>query len=234
VLEPEAARGVRVVDELIGGALLLLFLVAVPVEWLVVLGKVLVALDLLLARGELLHLGATVPIPVPVLALHLGGERDQRAREGVDLVGGERGAVRQVGLVLGQQPLQAEQQRELASPCDRGHLAALVDLDERGLERPAAGASFAERLCGVLALEQEWLTRELFSAFEIGVGNGRVGEDRSAISHSGFDLRVVESGAVCFVKPPQGQGGDQFGGIAARVGLDSRSAPSQQRGVYGY
>ena len=53
----------------------------------------------------------------------------------VDLVGGEHGAVDEAGLLLGEQPLQAEQQRELAPPVDRGRLVAGVDLSEGRVQR---------------------------------------------------------------------------------------------------
>ena len=52
--------------------------------------------------------------------LQLGRERDQRARQGVDLVGVEGGAVGQVRLLVGEQPLEAEHQRIGAPPLDRG------------------------------------------------------------------------------------------------------------------
>ena len=53
-----------------------------------------------------------------VADLHIGEQRGQRVREGVDLVGGEHGAVDELGLVLRQQPLEPEQQRELAAPLE--------------------------------------------------------------------------------------------------------------------
>src|SRR5208282_1237438 len=55
-------------------------------------------------------------------ALRLGEQRGQRARKRVHLVRGQHGAVGEVRLVLGQQPLEAEQQRELAPPRGRGVL----------------------------------------------------------------------------------------------------------------
>ena len=44
------------------------------------------------------------------VALGLGQQRGQRARECVDLMGGEHRAVDEVGLLLGEQPLETEQQ----------------------------------------------------------------------------------------------------------------------------
>ena len=52
----------------------------------------------------------------------------------------ELGAVGEVRLLLGEQALEAEHQREVAAPLDRGGLAALVDLGEGGVQRPAARA----------------------------------------------------------------------------------------------
>ena len=55
-------------------------------------------------------------------------ERDQRAGQGVDLVGVQRRAVGQVRLLLREQPLEAEHQRVVAPPLERGLVAARVDL----------------------------------------------------------------------------------------------------------
>ena len=117
VLEPEAAGRVGIFEELVRGALLLALLVDVPVERLLVGVDVLVALDLLLAGGKLLELRApTIAVAVAEGALGLREQRDQGARQRVHLVGGERGLVGQVGLLLGQKALQPEQQGELAAP----------------------------------------------------------------------------------------------------------------------
>ena len=63
---------------------------------------------------------ATGASPVAVAAdQELGLERDQRAGQRVDLVGEQRRAVGQVRLLLGEQPLEAQHQRELAPPLDR-------------------------------------------------------------------------------------------------------------------
>ena len=173
VLEPEAAGGVRIVDQLVLGALLFLFLVAIPVERLVVV-QLVVALELLLAGGQLLDRAPAVAV-ARLVALGLGHEGDQGARERIDLMGGEGRAVGQVGLLLGEQPLQAEQQRVLAPPVDRGMLAAGLDLGHRSVERAPAGRALGQRHARVLALEQERFTRELFYAFEVHARNWRGG-----------------------------------------------------------
>ena len=122
VLEPEALAGVRVLGLL--GELRRRRRPSRLVPVLRLVGLVLV-LELLLAgdarraraRRSSSAIGA-VAVAVAV-ALRLGEQRGQRARQRVDLVGGEHGAVDQRRLVLAQQPLEAEQQRELPPPLDR-------------------------------------------------------------------------------------------------------------------
>ena len=62
--------------------------------------------------------GAPVAVAVGA-ALGLGQQRGQRARERVDLVGGEHRAVDERRLVLGEQAVEAEQQRPAAAPLAR-------------------------------------------------------------------------------------------------------------------
>jgi hypothetical protein len=174
VLEPEAAGRVGVVGGLGGqrGVLLLFLLARVPVERLVVLGDLVVALELDLAGGQLLDTavaaaarsGLAVAVSV---GLRLGQQRDQRAGQRVDLVGGQHGAVDQVGLVLGHQPLEAEHQRVVAAPLDRGLLAPRVDLGQCVLERAAARRALGQRGRGILALMDERLVRELLGTSKI-------------------------------------------------------------------
>ncbi len=52
-------------------------------------------------------------------ALELGGHRGERSRERVDLVLVELGSVEQLGRLLGEQTLEAEQQRIVAAPLHR-------------------------------------------------------------------------------------------------------------------
>ena len=117
----------------VGRRLLLGLLGGIPVERLLV--RQLVALELDLARVELLERGAALAVAADQ---ELGLERDQRARQRVHLVGRQRGAVGQVRLLLGQQPLEPQHQRELAPPLDRRLGAAGVHLLQRGVERRAA------------------------------------------------------------------------------------------------
>src|SRR4051812_12868565 len=89
VLEPEAARGVGVVGgaRRLGGGLLLGGLGVVPVERLVVVRELLVALELELAGGQLLdaavaaavRAGGAVPVRAAAGLLRLGQQGDERA-----------------------------------------------------------------------------------------------------------------------------------------------------------
>ncbi len=56
----------------------------------------------------------------------------------------ELGAVAQLRRLVGEQPLEPEQQREVLAPLDRGRLGARVDLGQRGVERAAAGRARAQ------------------------------------------------------------------------------------------
>jgi hypothetical protein len=97
----------------------------------VVLIQVLIQIDVLLVlilqcllgggrRGRIGSGGAVgcqsvpvaIPVPVPVrggaVSLRFGQQRGQRAGQRIHLMGGQNGAVGQVGLLLGEQPLQAQ------------------------------------------------------------------------------------------------------------------------------
>ena len=87
--------------------------------------------------------------------------------EGVHLVRVQLGAVAQLRRLVGEQALEAEQQREVAAPLDRGVLGALVDLGQRGVERPPPRGARGERL-GPLAVEQEGLAGELRRTLDVG------------------------------------------------------------------
>jgi hypothetical protein len=175
VLEPEAPGRVGVLG-LLGelGVLVEVGLLFRPVDRLLVGVDLLV--DLLLAgdgrRGQLRRRDGrgdgAVAVPVAVRPLHLGGERDQRARQGVDLVGGQLGSVGQVGLVLREQALEPQQQRELAPPLHRRVVGAGVELGQRRVERAPAGAPRRQGLLGGLPLEHEGLTGKVLCPLDVG------------------------------------------------------------------
>ena len=98
--------------------------------------------------------------PRPCAVLRGGQQRGQRARERVDLVRVEQRAVGEARLVLGEQALEAEQQRVARRHLRRRDLRAGVDLGQRGVERAAAGGAGGERVRGVLAVVHEALARE--------------------------------------------------------------------------
>ena len=179
VLEPEAARGARVLrllGELLASSSSSSLGGRVPVDRLVVLGDLLVALELLLAGGQLLDRRLAVPVrTVPLAVLALGEQRDQGAGQRVDLVRVERRAVGEVRLVVGEQPLEAEHQRVLAPPLDRGLLAPRLDLGQRVVERAPAGRALRPaRPRAILALVHERLERELLGAAEVLVADRRL------------------------------------------------------------
>ena len=180
VLEPESAVGSRIFCDRIRGRLLLGLLGRVPVERLLI-GK-LVALDLDLARVELLgRLPAAVA--APQVLLDLRDQRDQRARQRIDLVRVEQRAVREVRLLLYEQAFQAEQQRVVAPPFHRGLVPALLQLLERGVERCPPGRVPGQRERRILAGQHEALTRELLGTCEGVAGNRRISESRGCLSH---------------------------------------------------
>ena len=99
--------------------------------------------------------------------LLLGHQLGQGPGERVDLVRVEFGAVAQLRRLVGQQPLEAEQQREVAAPLDRGLLAPLVELLQRGVEGAAPGGAGRERL-GTLAVEQQRLAGKRRRPLDVG------------------------------------------------------------------
>ena len=146
VLEPEAPGGVGVVGLLLELSLLALVL---PVLRLDVLGLVLVEVDVDVfvvvsppapasaarmppsasarrrCRARARSASARGPVAVPVGApLGLGEQGGQGARQRVDLVGGEHRAVDEVGLLLGEQPLEASSSEKLRRHSIDGCLAS--------------------------------------------------------------------------------------------------------------
>jgi hypothetical protein len=181
VLEPEAPALAGVLGVRLGGGLLLGLLGRVPVERLLV--HQLVTLDLDLDGGQLLGGSRPSVRGGGVPGLQLGGERGQRARQGVDLVRAQLGAVGEVRLFLGEKPLEPQQERVVAPPLDRRLLAAGLDLLQRGVEGVAASGALGQRLAGVLSGQHEGLAREFFGAREEVAGNRRIGEGRACVSH---------------------------------------------------
>ena len=176
VLEPEAAGRPRVL-RLLGKLLLLVELAAavrrvfgvVPVCGLAVLVLVLVArrrLVLVLVVGLLLvdvrevreQRGA-----VAVLSLGLGDQRRERPGERIHLVRREDSAVDQLGLLVREQALQAEQEGVLLAPFDARLLAAALDLGEGRIQGTAPRRPWAQ---GVW-IRCERLARELLHTFEV-------------------------------------------------------------------
>ena len=115
-------------------------------------------------------------VAVGAALLGLGQQRRQRARQRVDLVGREHGAVVELGLLVGEQALQPEQQRELAAPGGRWvlRLGVGLELGERLVERAPARRPGRERDRRILALVEEALAHELLRARDVGgTRNGR-------------------------------------------------------------
>ncbi len=149
-----------------------------------------------LRRGR----GGGAAVAVRARALGLGQQGCQRAREGVDLVGREHGAIDQLRLVLGEHSFQAEQQRELAPPCGRWVLCPFLQLGQRHVQRAAARRARNQHYRRVLALVQETLAHELLRSLDFGgTGNGRGrGGHCGGLGHRGSGLR---DGAVADARP---------------------------------
>jgi hypothetical protein len=165
VLEPEALARVGILGRL-GQLIGVLTARVLPVLWLVGLVAVLIlfVVELLLAGdrgGRRVRFGPGLGHRAAVaVAQRVGEQRGQRARERVDLVRGEDGAVDQRRLGDREHPLESEQQRELAAPLDRGDGRAGGHLGQRGVERPAPRGAGRERGREVVALRHEGFTGE--------------------------------------------------------------------------
>ncbi len=196
VLEPEALGGVGVVDVLgdllvgvgpVDGILVAVLLLAQLLRQLLLAGQPRGSeLDVLLRDGAV---GLAVAV-----ALRLREQRGQRAGQRVDLVGRQHGAVDERRLVLGEQAVEPQQQRPAAAPAGGGHLVALVELGQHGVERAPARSARRERGRGVLPFEQEGFTGERSRPLEI-VGRWK-GCDRQGrclrLSHEGSTNRRRE------------------------------------------
>ena len=95
-------------------------------------------------------------------------------------------------LLLGEQPLEAEHEGEVAPPLDRRGLAALVDLREGGIKGPAARGALGQVL-RLLALEQERLAGELAGSLDVGARRrlSRFGGRLGVFSHSRLSDRAA-------------------------------------------
>ena len=224
----------------VGSALLLLFLGLVPVERLLVCVDVLVALDLLLAGGELLDLRvAAVAVSVAHSGgLRLGQQRDQRAGERINLVGGQRRAVREVGLLLGHAAARgrAAASTRLRHSTDGRSRPSSISASAAS-SAPAARRASASATADVLALEQERLEREFLGALKIIARNRRGCDGRRAVSHrtASRSKRVLKWRRLRCA-PPRGSGGVTSRRVAAvwQVLKQQARALSLQRGVSVY
>ena len=109
-------------------------------------------------------------------ARRLSEQGGQRARQRVHLMGGERRAVGELGLLLRQHALETQQQRELAPPGGRGDLQPGVQLRERLAERAQARGAGSERAGRLLAGVHERLARERLCARNVSIaGKGHSG-----------------------------------------------------------
>ena len=166
------------------------------------------------------------------VALRLGQQRGQRARQRVDLVGGEHRAVDEVRLLLGQQPLEPEQQRELAPPLDRRLLGAGLDLGQRSVERPASGRAGGERVLERFALVDEPLACEQFRTRDRGRTRERGGithGDRKVASGMS-EPRVRASGSAARLRPGRRGLPSEDGSPSPASSLEVRSL-KQMRGM---
>ena len=103
----------------------------------------------------------TTSVPVAVLVLGFilvpGDQLGEHPGERVDLVAAELGAGGEPRRPVGQHALEAEHERVVHLPLGRRGAPARVHLEERGVERPPAGMTFGEHVCGVFAGVEEGL-----------------------------------------------------------------------------
>ena len=126
-------------------------------------------------------------------------------------------------LVLGQQALEPEQQRQLPPPVDRRQLEACVQLGQRRVERPAARCRERARR-RVLALGEERFAGELRRPLDV-VGR-RKGRDHRATgvvsANEGCEIRVRRPRQVpCTARADRrssGSGGELRPARAPRIG----------------
>ncbi len=126
------------------------------------------------------------------VALSLGQQRGQRPGERVNLVGREHGPVGQMGLLLGEQSLEPQQEREAPAPLHRGVLVPILDLGQGGVQCPTASGPRGKRILEALALVDELLARKYFGTRD----RGRIGK-RGDCTHgdNGLSRLDVRAGA---------------------------------------
>ena len=104
-------------------------------------------------------------LPVALGVAEQGGEH---AGEGVDLVRAQLEAVGQVRLVLGQDPLQAQHEREPAPPRGRRRCETGVDLEQRLVVGRAERGAGRKRHDGVVAHRDEAIASPPLDSLELG------------------------------------------------------------------
>jgi hypothetical protein len=127
---------------------------------------------------------ASVATRLALRSLELGGQRGERAGQRVDLVVVQLGAVEELRALLGEKPLEPEQQRVVAAPFERRHLVIRLDLRQRSVDRAAPRGARGEVGDG-LALEQDRLAGELAHPIEVGLAQlaRRLGGNVSGVGH---------------------------------------------------
>ena len=147
--------------------------------------------------------------------LRLGQQRGQRARERVDLVCGEDGAVDELGLLLREHALEPQQQRELAPPGRRG----VLDLGSAASSASATSSARRRGVPGARATagsSPSWTkrSRTSFSARAISAELGMV-----------VAARATEVGSAIEGSGLRDRAADESGFGAARKGLALCSTP---------
>ena len=123
------------------------------------------------AVAVLVRRGRRVVLPV---ALCIAEQRAEHAGQGVDLVGAQLEAVGEVRTLLGQDPLEAEHEREPAPPLGRRRGAARLDLDQRLVVGGAERGTGCKRYGRVVAGGDEAVAGPALDALELGRRNARI------------------------------------------------------------
>ena len=143
-----------------------------------------------------------VVLPVALRVAEQGGEH---AGQGVDLVRAQLEAVGQVRLVLRQDPLQAEHQREPAPPGGGRRRQTGVDLEQRLVVGGAERGARRKRHRGVVAHRDEAIASPPLDSLELGrlnagilrcLGGDLFGQPRTSVGRSAACLRERPEGRV--------------------------------------